>query len=157
MAESLHPQGPGFGGGAGTGAGARRGPESGEIKRLSGEPASEWEDRYGFSRVVSVGPLVLIAGTTAVDEYGFVIGANPYEQAVEIFRKLGHELERVGLSFADVIRTRMYVTDISRADEVGRAHQEVFATTPPAATMVAVQALIDPRLLVEIELEAWRG
>lgn len=128
-----------------------------EIKRLGGDPASEWEDRYGFSRVVSVGPLVLIAGTTAVDEYGFVIGANPYEQSVEIFRKLGHELERAGLTFADVIRTRMYVTDISRADEVGRAHQEIFAAAPPAATMVAVPALIDPRMLVEIELEAWRG
>ncbi len=100
---------------------------------------------------------MLIAGTTAADEYGFVIGADPYEQAVEIFRKLGHELSRVGLSFTDVIRTRMFVTDISRADEVGRAHQEIFAAAPPATTLVAIAALVDPRLLVEIELAAWRG
>lgn len=161
MADDLHPRSSGseHGGGRGTGSGAGSGGDSGvgETRRLGGDPASEWEERYGFSRVISVGPLVLIAGTTAIDDLGFVIGASPYEQATEIFRKLGHELSRVGLTFADVIRTRMYVTDITRADEVGRAHHEAFADSRPAATMVAVPALIDPRLLVEIEIEAWRG
>jgi enamine deaminase RidA (YjgF/YER057c/UK114 family) len=97
----------------------------------------------------------MIGGTTAVGRDGVVIGESPYEQTVEILRKLGHELERVGASPADVIQTRVYVTDISRADEVGRAHGEVFADVQPLMTMVEVSALIDPRMLVEIEAVAF--
>jgi enamine deaminase RidA (YjgF/YER057c/UK114 family) len=83
-----------------------------------------------------------------------VHGATPYEQAVEILDKLEHELSRVGARLEDVVRTRVYVTDISRGDEVGRAHGERFAGSPPAMTMIEVSGLIDPRMLVEIEAEA---
>ena len=97
---------------------------------------------------------MLIGGTTSVDEDGAVIGETPYEQAVEILRKLTHELARAGVGPAEVIQTRVYVTDISRAEEVGRAHGEVFGLVRPLMTMVEVSALIDPRMLVEIEAVA---
>ena len=127
------------------------------IRRLPGDPPSPYEEPFGFSRVVAAGPFVIVSGTTSVDPDGVVLGTTPYEQAVEIFRKLSHELERVGASLADVIQTRMYVTDISRGDEVGRAHGEVFGEIRPLATMVEVSALIDPRMLVEIEAVAYLG
>jgi enamine deaminase RidA (YjgF/YER057c/UK114 family) len=127
------------------------------ISRLGGDPPSPFEGMFGFSRVVDLGQFVLIGGTTSVEPTGFVVGVTPYEQTVEICRKLLHELDRVGLGAADVIQTRVYVTDISRAGEVGRAHGEVFAEIRPLMTMVEVSALIDPRMLVEIELVAHRG
>jgi enamine deaminase RidA (YjgF/YER057c/UK114 family) len=127
------------------------------IRRLAGDPPSPYEGPFGFSRVVAAGPFVVVSGTTSVDPDGAVIGATPYEQAVEILRKLSHELERAGASLRDVIQTRMYVTDISRGEEVGRAHGEVFAEIRPLATMVEVSALIDPRMLVEIEAVAYLG
>jgi enamine deaminase RidA (YjgF/YER057c/UK114 family) len=127
-------------------------------ERLPGDPSSPYERAYGFSRVVRAGSFVIVGGTTAVNEDGSaVIGATPYEQAVEIFRKLAHELERVGLGLSQVIQNRVYVTDISRAEEVGRAHGERFAEHRPLMTMVEVSALIDPRMLVEIETVAWAG
>jgi enamine deaminase RidA (YjgF/YER057c/UK114 family) len=107
--------------------------------------------------VVVAGPWVLLGGTTSVDPSGCVLGTTPYEQAAEILRKQLHELDRVGLTAADVVQTRMYVTDISRSEEVGRAHGEVFSEVRPVATMVEVSGLIDPRMLVEIELAAYRG
>ena len=85
------------------------------ISRLGGDPPSPYEGMFGFSRVVSAGQWVLIGGTTSVDPSGFVVGTTPYEQTVEILRKLMHELARVGLSADDVVQTRMYVTDISRS------------------------------------------
>jgi enamine deaminase RidA (YjgF/YER057c/UK114 family) len=125
-------------------------------ERLPGDPSSPYERTYGFSRIVRAGSFVIVGGTTAVNEDGSaVIGATPYEQAVEIFRKLAHELERVGLGLSQVIQNRVYVTDISRAEEVGRAHGEHFAEHRPLMTMVEVSALIDPRMLVEIETVAW--
>ncbi len=128
-----------------------------DIRRLAGEPPSPFEPLFGYSRVVEAGGFVMISGTTSIDEYGSVIGITPYEQSVEIFAKLLHELERVGLSAADVVQTRMYVTDISRAEEVGRAHGESFDQVRPAATMVGVTGLVDPRMLVEVELVAHRA
>ena len=127
-----------------------------QITRLGGDPPSPYEGMFGYSRIVDTGQFVFFAGTTSVDPTGCVIGATPYEQTVEILRKLQHELGRVGLSVADVVQTRIYVTDISRADEVGRAHGEIFGATGPAAAMVEVSGLIDPRMLVEIELVALR-
>lgn len=124
------------------------------IERLPGDPPSPFEDEYGFSRLVHAGSLVICAGTTSIDPNGVVIGRSPYDQAVEIFRKLGHELSRVGARLEDVIQTRMYVTDISRAEDVGRAHSEFFGQVRPVATMVEVSALIDPRMLVEVEVTA---
>jgi enamine deaminase RidA (YjgF/YER057c/UK114 family) len=110
---------------------------------------------YGFSRVVRAGPFTLIGGMTSVDEDGAVIGETPYEQTVEILAKITHELNRVGLGPPQVIQTHIYVTDISRADEVGRAHGEVFAQHRPLLTLVEVSGLIDPRMLVEIETVAY--
>jgi enamine deaminase RidA (YjgF/YER057c/UK114 family) len=125
-----------------------------EIKRLAGDPPSPWEGEYGFSRIVCTGRLAIFGGTTSVDGNGVVIGRTPYEQAVEIFAKLGHELTRVGARVEDVVMTRIYVTDISRANDVGRAHSEFFGAVRPVMTLVEVSALIDPRMLVEVELTA---
>jgi len=124
-------------------------------ERLGGDPPSPGEGKYGFSRMVRAGQFVLVGGTTSVDVDGVVRGGTPYEQTVEILEKLEHELARAGLRMADVIQTRVYVTDISRSDEVGRAHGDVFAAVRPLMTMVEVSALIDPRMLVEIEAVAY--
>jgi len=125
-------------------------------ERFEGDPASPWEGPYGFSRVVVAGRHVLVGGATSVDEDGAVQGETPYDQTVAILRKVEHELVRAGAGLEDVIQTRVYVTDISRADEVGRAHGEFFASVRPLMTMVQVSALIDPRMLVEIETVAFR-
>jgi enamine deaminase RidA (YjgF/YER057c/UK114 family) len=125
------------------------------VTRLGGDPPSPWEGRYGFSRVVRVGQFVLVGGTTSVDEDGVVQGETPYQQTRLVIEKIGHELARAGASLADVIQTRVYMTDISRADEVGRAHGEVLGEVRPLMTGVEVSALIDPRMLVEIEAVAW--
>jgi len=126
-------------------------------ERFTGDPPSPYEGRYGFSRTVRAGQFLLVGGTTSVSRDGVVIGETPYEQTVEILGKLAHELARGGLGVADVISTRVYVTDISRADEVGRAHGDVFAEHRPLMTMVEVSGLIDPRMLVEIEAVAFAG
>ncbi len=126
-------------------------------ERLPGDPTSPYERAYGFSRIVRAGDFVLIGGMTSVDEDGAVIGETPYEQTVEILRKVRHELGRGDVGVADVIQTRVYVTDISRADEVGRAHGELFASHRPLMTMVEISSLIDPRMLVEIETVAYAG
>ena len=123
-------------------------------KRLSGDPQSPFEINYGFSRVVTANGLVLVGGTTSITGDGVVLGDTPYDQAREILGKILHELSRAGAMADDVIQTRVYVTDISRADDVGRAHGEVFGTIRPLMTMVEVSSLIDPRMLVEIEAVA---
>jgi enamine deaminase RidA (YjgF/YER057c/UK114 family) len=122
--------------------------------RLAGDPPSPWEGPYGFSRVVRAGDFVLVGGTTSVDPNGVVLGTTPYDQTVDILRKIEHELARAGAGLADVVQTRVYVTDISRSDDVGRAHGEIFSEIRPLMTMVEVSALIDPRMLVEIETVA---
>jgi enamine deaminase RidA (YjgF/YER057c/UK114 family) len=126
-------------------------------ERFPGDPPSPFEEPFGFSRLVRAGPFVLVGGTTSVQPSGAIVGETPYEQAVEIFTKILHELSRVGLGAADVIQNRLYVTDISRADEVGRAHGDFFGEHRPLATMVEVSGLIDPRMLVEIETVAYTG
>jgi enamine deaminase RidA (YjgF/YER057c/UK114 family) len=123
-------------------------------QRLPGDPPSPYEVAYGFSRVVTAGGLVLVGGTTSITGDGFVIGESPYDQTVEILRKVLHELSRAGVVAEDVLQTRVYVTDISRADEVGRAHGEVFGSIRPLMTMIEISGLIDPRMLVEIEAVA---
>ena len=125
-------------------------------ERLGGDLPSPYEGRFGFSRLVKAGQFVLVGGTTSIDAYGVVVGRTPYEQTVEILRKVAHELGRVGAGVGDVIQTRVYVTDISRAEEVGRAHGDVFGEARPLMTMVEVSALIDPRMMVEIETVAYR-
>ncbi|MHB8691897.1 MAG: RidA family protein [Solirubrobacteraceae bacterium] len=126
-----------------------------EVSRLTGDPPSPYELAFGFSRSVRVGPLVMIGGTTSVGPAGSVIGESAYEQTIEIIERLAHELGRAGAALTDVIQTRVYVTDISRCDEVGRAHGEFFSEVRPLMTMVEVSALIDPRMLVEIEAVAY--
>jgi enamine deaminase RidA (YjgF/YER057c/UK114 family) len=127
------------------------------IQRVPGDPPSPWEGPNGFCRLVVAGNLVITAGTTSVDPNGVVVGQTPYEQTREIIAKIERELGRVGASLAHVIQTRIYVTDIARAEEIGRAHGESFSEAPPAMTMVEVSALIDPRMLVEIEAVALLG
>jgi enamine deaminase RidA (YjgF/YER057c/UK114 family) len=123
-------------------------------RRLGGDPPSPFEGRYGFSRVITFDRFVLVGGMTSVTPDGVVLGDNPYDQTVEIFRKIEHELGRVGARLADVVQNRVYVTDISRADEIGRAHGEIFGELRPLMTMVQVAALIDPRMIAEIETVA---
>jgi enamine deaminase RidA (YjgF/YER057c/UK114 family) len=124
-------------------------------KRRNISSGTHWEDQVGYSRAVRVGRVVEVSGTTAVDDNGEIVGAgNPYEQAKFIFSKIEKALVGVGVTLDDVIRTRMFVTDITRWQEVGRAHGEVFKDIRPSSTMVQVGALIDPALLVEIEVTA---
>lgn len=115
---------------------------------------SPWETSVGYSRAVRVGNVVHVAGTTATVN-GEVVGVgDPYEQTHVILGIIQNALEEAGAALEDVVRTRIFVTDISRWQEVGRAHGEVFGHIRPAATMVQVAALIDPQHLVEIEAEA---
>jgi enamine deaminase RidA (YjgF/YER057c/UK114 family) len=125
--------------------------------RLPGDPPSPYEGRFGFSRVVKTANFVIVGGTTSIDPDGVVIGETPYDQTIEILAKIKHEFGRAGAGLGDTIQVRIYVTDISRAAEVGRAHGEVFGDIRPLMTMVEVSGLIDPRMLVEIEAVALVG
>jgi enamine deaminase RidA (YjgF/YER057c/UK114 family) len=118
----------------------------------SGAP---WEKTVGYSRAVRVGTLIEVAGTTAVDDRGEVVGKNdPYRQTRFALEKIGRALAEAGAGFENVIRTRMFVTDIARWEEVGRAHGEVFRDIRPASTLVQVASLVRADLLVEIEATA---
>ncbi len=114
-----------------------------------------WERTVGYSRAVRVGSLIEVAGTTAIDERGQVVGRDdPYAQAAYSLQKIGRALAEAGAGFENVIRTRIFVTDIARWEEVGRAHGEVFRDIRPASTLVQVASLVRPDLLVEIEATA---
>lgn len=113
-----------------------------------------WESSVGCSRAVRVGNVVEVAGTTAQDGDTVTGGADVYRQTRRVLEKIGEALVAAGASFQDVVRTRLFVTDISQWQAVGRAHGEVFGEIRPATSMLEVRALIDPRLLVEIEATA---
>ncbi|HKF28504.1 MAG TPA: RidA family protein [Candidatus Binataceae bacterium] len=125
------------------------------VRISSGAP---WEPVAAYSRAVKAGEFVAVSGTTAIDERGLVVGGGQmYVQARQALLNIRAALQTVGLSMQDVVRTRMFVTDISRFGEVARAHHEFFAEAPPASTMVEVTGLVHPAMLIEIEVDAYRG
>ena len=121
-------------------------------KRLNISSGVKWEDIVGYSRAVKIGNVIEVAGTTALDGEGNLVGSNdPYEQTRYILAKIEKALNSAGATLMDVVRTRIFTTDISRWEEIGRAHGEFFREIKPASTMVEVKALINPTMLVEIE------
>lgn len=115
---------------------------------------SPWEPVVGYCRAIRVGNRVEVAGTTAMQGDEVIGEGDAYLQAKQVLATIDAALQEVGATLSDVVRTRMFVTDISQWEAIGRAHGEVFRDICPVATMVEVKALIDPRLLVEIEAEA---
>ena len=125
------------------------------LDRQNISSGAKWEEIVGYSRAVRVGTRIYITGTTAIDEQGEIVGLdNGYEQAKQCIRNIDRALKQAGATLANVVRTRMFVTDISRWREYGKAHREFFNDIRPCATMVEVRALIDPQMLIEIEVEA---
>jgi enamine deaminase RidA (YjgF/YER057c/UK114 family) len=125
------------------------------MERHGTDPPGRYEGDIGYSRVVRSGPHVWVAGCTAVNDDGIVMGTTPGEQMTYALENVEKALEQVGASLSDVVRTRMYVTDIYRWEEIGRAHGTAFADIRPVTSMVEVRGFIDPRMLVEIEADAF--
>ncbi|MFJ6543748.1 RidA family protein [Streptomyces sp. NPDC091385] len=126
-----------------------------DVRRVN--TGAPWEEQFGYSRAVELPTgLVLVSGCTSIVD-GQIAGGGPYEQAVNAFNVALGALKQVGLGRDDVVRTRMYITHARDVDDVGRAHKELFDTVRPAASMIIVSGLVDPSLVVEVEVEAFRG
>lgn len=123
-------------------------------KRQNISSGAVWEDKVGYSRAVRVGNIVEVAGTTAVDGEEVMFYGDPYQQAQYIFLKIEQALVDAGASMKDVVRTRMYTTDMSYSEQIGKAHVEFFREIKPASTLVEVYSLIQEGLVVEIEATA---
>jgi len=125
------------------------------IERQKISSGAKWESIVGYSRAVRVGNRIYVTGTTALDDNGEIVGGNDaYAQTVQVLRNIERALNRLDAGLEHIVRTRMYVTDISRWEEYGRAHGELLRHVMPATAMVEVRALIDPRMLIEIEADA---
>ena len=125
------------------------------MKRTNYSSGAKWEDIVGYSRAVKMGNTIEVTGTVAVDDNSNLVGGNnAYEQTKFIIQKIEAILQRAGASLNDVVRTRMFVTDISRWEEYGKAHGEFFKSIKPCTTMVEVSKLISPEYLIEIEATA---
>jgi len=125
------------------------------MERTNYSSGAKWENIVGYSRAVKVGNIIEVTGTVAVNENSELVGkGDAYAQTRFILEKIGAVLERAGATLKDVVRTRMFVTDISRWEEYGKAHGEVFATIKPCTSMIEVKGLIDPEYLIEIEATA---
>jgi enamine deaminase RidA (YjgF/YER057c/UK114 family) len=122
--------------------------------RLNFSSGSPWEDVVGYSRAVKIGNLIEVAGTTAVDGDTIIGKGDLYLQTKFIFQKIEKVLLEAGATLNDVVRTRMFVTDISKWEEAGKAHGEFFKNIKPSASMIEISKLIDPELLIEIEVTA---
>jgi enamine deaminase RidA (YjgF/YER057c/UK114 family) len=125
------------------------------VRRISS--GGPWEEVVGYSRAVVAGPFVLVSGSTATVDGVVQHPGDAYQQALTAFGVARTALQRAGLDLADVVRTRMYLRDIADKDAVGRAHRELFDHVRPAATMIAVAGFVDDAMLVEVEVDAYRG
>ncbi|GGY83853.1 hypothetical protein C3492_27830 [Streptomyces sp. Ru62] len=128
---------------------------SGAVRRV--QSGSPWEESFGFARAVAAGDRVLVGGTTSFKGTVLYGEGDPYEQAKVAFTSALEAIGEFGLGIESVIRTRMYLTHVRDVDAVGRAHQELFDAVRPVSTLLVVEGFVDPRILVEVELEAFRG